>query len=351
VGVETQTTPHLNPPPQGGRRFSGSKYLMELGTVLYLSRKDVETIGLPMREIIDALDAMFKEKGAGRTEMPPKPGVHTRPDAFIHAMPAYIPSLESAGVKWVSGYPGNQAKGLPYITGLLILNDPETGIPLAIMDCTWITAKRTGAATAVAAKYLARLESSTIGIVACGVQGRSNLEALACLFKITKVKAYDLYPEIAERYAAEMSPALNLNIEPVKNLPEAVKGLDIVVTSGPILKNPKPLIEPGWLAPGAFASPVDFDSYWQSRAFREIDKLATDDLVQMRYYRHEGYFKKTPRPYADLGEIAAGLKPGRESPDECTMSINLGLALDDMATAIRIYQLAKAKGIGLELPL
>jgi len=324
---------------------------MEPGTVLYLSRKDIETIKLPMREIIDALEAMFKEKGAGRTEMPPKPGIHTRPDAFIHAMPAYIPSLESAGLKWVSGYPGNQAKGLPYITGLLILNNPETGVPLAIMDCTWVTAKRTGAATAVAAKYLARPESATVGIVACGVQGRSNLEALVCLFSITKVKAYDLYPEIAKRYAKEMSTALNLEVEPVKTLPEAVKGLDIVVTSGPIQKNPKPLIEPGWLSPGAFASPVDFDSYWQGKALREIDKLATDDLAQMHYYRHEGYFKETPKPYADLGEIASGLKPGRESSDERTMSINLGLALDDMATAIRIYQLAKAKGIGTELPL
>ena len=324
---------------------------MELGTVLYLSRKDVETVGLSMREIIDALEAMFKEKGRGCTEMPPKPGIHTRPDAFIHAMPAYIPSLESAGLKWVSGYPGNQAKGLPYITGLLILNDPETGVPLAIMDCTWITAKRTGAATAIGAKYLARSESATVGIVACGVQGRGNLEALTCLFKITKVKAYDLYPEIAERYSREMSSALNLEIEPVRSLSEAVKGLDIVVTSGPILKNPKPLIEPGWLVPGAFASPVDFDSYWKANALREIDKLATDDLTQMRYYRLEGYFKETPEPYADLGQIAASLKPGRESAEERTMSINLGLALEDMATAIRIYKLAKAKGIGVVLPL
>jgi len=324
---------------------------VEYGTVLYLSRKDIETINLPMREIIDALEAMFKEKGAGRTEMPPKPGIHTRPDAFIHAMPAYIPSLQSAGMKWVSGYPDNQRRSLPYITGLLLLNDPETGIPIAIMDCTWITAKRTGAATAVAAKYLARPDSTTVGIVACGVQGRSNLEALSCLFKIKKVKAYDLYPEIAERYATEMSKALNLDIEPVKRLTEAVRSLDLVVTSGPILKHPKPLIEPGWLSEGAFASPVDFDSYWKGEAIRQINKLATDDLVQMRYYRQEGYFKETPEPYADLGEIVAGLKPGRESPAERTMSMNLGLALDDMATAIKIYKLAKTKGIGVELPL
>jgi ornithine cyclodeaminase/alanine dehydrogenase-like protein (mu-crystallin family) len=324
---------------------------MELPPVLYLSRKDVETINLPMGEIVDVLEAMFKEKGAGHTEMPPKPGIHTRPDAFIHAMPAYIPSLESAGIKWVSGYPDNQKRNLPYITGLLLLNEPETGIPIAIMDCTWITAKRTGAATAVAAKYLARRESSTVGIVACGVQGRSNLEALACLFKIKKVKAYDLYPEIAERYATEMSKALNLEIEPVKKLPEAVKGLDLVVTSGPILKHPKPLIESGWLARGAFASPVDFDSYWKGEALREINKLATDDMEQMRYYRREGYFKETPEPYADLGEIVAGLRPGRESPEERTMSMNLGLALDDMATAIQIYKSAKARGAGVELPL
>jgi ornithine cyclodeaminase/alanine dehydrogenase-like protein (mu-crystallin family) len=324
---------------------------MKLGSVLYLSRKDVETIALPMQEIINALETMFKEKGAGLTEMPPKPGIHTRPDAFIHAMPAYIPSLHSAGMKWVSGYPDNQRRGLPYITGLLLLNDPETGIPIAIMDCTWITAKRTGAATAVAAKYLARPDSTTVGIVACGVQGRSNLEALTSLFKIKKVKAYDLSPEITERYATEMSKALNLDIEPVKGLTEAVKGLDLVVTSGPILKHPKPLIEPGWLADGAFASPVDFDSYWKGEALRKINKLATDDLAQMDYYRQEGYFKETPAPYADLGEIVAGLKPGRESPDERTMSMNLGLALDDMATAIRIYQMAKEKRIGVELPL
>jgi len=324
---------------------------MNVGKVLYLSRRDVETIHLPMREVIDALEAMFKEKGAGKVEMPPKPGIHTRLDAFIHAMPAYIPSLESAGMKWVSGYPANQQKGLPYITGLLILNDPETGIPIAVMDCTWITAKRTGAATGIAARYLARQDSSTVGIVACGVQGRSNLEALSCRFKIAKVKAYDLHYEIAERYAREMGDELGLEIEPVRTLPEAVKNLDIVVTSGPILKHPRPLIEPGWLAHGSFASPVDFDSYWQGAALREIDKLATDDHAQMEYYRHEGYFKETPKPYADLGELAAVVKPGRQSNEERTMSINLGLALDDMATAIRIYQRAREMGIGVELPL
>jgi ornithine cyclodeaminase/alanine dehydrogenase len=324
---------------------------MTLGSVLYLSREDVEATQLPMAEIIQALEAMFKEKGYGKVEMPPKPGIHPRPDAFIHAMPAYIPSLNAAGLKWVSGYPGNRARGLPYITGLLILNDPDTGVPIAVMDCTWITAQRTGAATAVSARYLARPDSVSIGIVACGVQGRSNLEALASLFKVQKVKAYDLYPEAALQYAREMAERLDLDIEPVRTLAEAVKGLDIVVTSGPILKSPQPSIEAGWLAPGSFASLVDFDSYWQGAALRQVDKLVTDDLAQMQYYRQEGYFRETPTVGADLGEIVAGKKPGRESDSERTASINLGLALDDMATAIRVYQRAKAGGIGRELPL
>ena len=320
-------------------------------TFLYLSRQDVESLRLPMAEIIAALEAMFKEKGAGQTEMPPKPGIHTRPDAFIHAMPAYIPSLQVAGMKWVAGYPANQARGLPYISGLLILNDPETGFPLAVMDCTWITAQRTGAATAVAAKYLARPDSRTAGLLACGVQGRSNLEALACVFGLEHVRCYDVQPAVAERFAAEMGASLGLTIEVVRTPAEAVRGLDLVVTSGPILKHPQPAIEAGWLAPGAFASPVDFDSYWQGAALAEADKLATDDHAQMAYYRASGYFQTTPEPYADLGEIVAGLKPGRQTPQERTISLNLGIALDDMATAIRLYHRALEAGAGTRLPL
>src|SRR5512137_405505 len=159
------------------------------GSLLYLSRADVESAGLGLPAMITLLEQAFLEKGHGRVEMPPKPGVHTRPDAFLHAMPAYIPAMRSAGIKWVGGYPDNQARGLPYITGLMILNDVETGVPFAVLDCTWITACRTAAATALAAKYLARPDSRTVGILACGVQGRSNLEALATLFPVARVFA------------------------------------------------------------------------------------------------------------------------------------------------------------------
>jgi ornithine cyclodeaminase/alanine dehydrogenase len=319
--------------------------------LIYLSRQDVEAVGLPMADVIEALQRMFVDKGAGRVEMPPKPGIHTRDDAFIHAMPAYIPALEAAGIKWISGYPGNQQKGLPYITGLLILNDPETGIPLAVMDATWITAQRTGAATALAARYLARRDTARVGIIACGVQGRSNLEALACEFELESAAVFDLHSSIAEGFARDMGVALELDIEVVSHPREAVAGMDIVVTSGPILKNPSPVIEADWLASGGFACPVDFDSYWHGAALRQADKLATDDVEQMGYYRQAGYFGETPEPYADLGDIVTGTVPGREDDGERTICINLGIALEDMATGIEIYRKALEAGIGTELPM
>jgi len=319
--------------------------------ILYLSRADVEAVDLPMSVIVALLEQAFNDKGHGKVEMPPKPGIHTMPDAFIHAMPAYIPSMKSAGIKWVSGYPANYERGLPYISGLLILNDAETGIPYAVMDCTWITAYRTGAATALSAKYLARPESETVGILACGVQGRTNLEALACLFKIKRVYAYDILPDVQERFVLEMREKLGLDIVGVKDPKRAVVASDIVVTSGPILKHPAPTIDRDWLRQGAFASAVDFDSYFTGAAMAQMDRISTDDHAQFQYYRSAGYFQQTPDPYADLGEIVAGLKPGRQSADERTMAINLGLALDDMAVAPTIFRIAREMGLGIALAL
>lgn len=318
---------------------------------LYLSRADVERAGVTMREIIDAVENGFREHGAGRVEMPPKPGVHTMPDAFIHAMPAYIPALKSAGVKWVSGYPENQKRGLPYISGLLILNDVETGIPFAVMDCTWITAMRTGAATAVAAKYLARPESSSVGILGCGVQGHSNLEALAAMFSLRRVVAFDNALAQAERLAKFARERFGLEALVAEQPRAAVSGCDMVVTAGPILHTPHATIQADWLNEGAFASLVDFDSYWHPDALKQADKFCTDDVPQFEHYRALGYFQHTPPIYATVGELVTGKKRGRENARERTMTCNLGLALDDMATAPLVYQRARERGIGTWLEL
>lgn len=324
---------------------------MTPGQLLYLSRADVEAVRLETKTMITLLETAFREKGHGRVEMPPKPGIHTKPDAFLHAMPAYIPALQSAGIKWVGGYPENHRLGLPYITGLLVLNDVENGLPYAVMDCAWITAWRTAAASALSARHLARPDSRTVGILACGVQGRTNLEALAALFPVSRVLAFDTRREVQDGFVTEMCSTLNVEVVGVDHPREAVTQSDMVVTSGPILKHPTPTIEEGWLRPGSFASAVDFDSYWTRGALAQFDKIATDDHAQFQYYKRVGYFQHTPDPYADLGEIVTGARPGRERPDERTLAVNLGLALDDMAVAPEVYRRARERGLGTWLPL
>jgi len=320
--------------------------------ILYLCRHDIEELDIPMKEVIRIVEKAFSEKAEGRTEIPPKPGIHPQKDAFIHAMPAYIPRMQSAGIKWVSGFPENPKHGLPYISGLLILNDPETGFPLCVMDCTWITAKRTGAATAVAAKYLARQDSKVLGILGCGVQGRSNLDALAVVCKnLKEVKAYDISERNLQRYVEEVSTEHRLKFVAVTSPRKAVENCDIVVTAGPILKHPQPVIEASWFKDGGLACPLDFDSYWKPESMHSMNKFCTDDRTQLMYYKTVGYFSNIPQVYADLAEIVSGQKVGRENPKERIMSMNLGLAIEDMATATLIYKKAKEKAVGTKLVL
>ncbi|MFW9965507.1 MAG: ornithine cyclodeaminase family protein [Candidatus Sifarchaeia archaeon] len=322
------------------------------GRLLYISQEDINRINLSMKEIIKQLETAFVEKAEGRIEMPPKPGIHPGGgDNFIHAMPAYIPAMKSAGIKWVSGFPQNLKRRLPYISGLLILNDPETGLPISVMDCVWITAKRTGAATAIAAKHLARPDSSIVGVLGCGVQGRSNVEALSVEFSLKQVMAYDIDPDVSVKYAKEIETQYGFEVASVNNPRDAVSGCDMVVTAGPILKKPHATIQTGWMDEGAFASLVDFDSYWHPDALKESDKFCTDDIPQLLHYQEAGYFQDIPSIYADLGELVAGQKPGREASEERTMACNLGLAMDDMAVAPLVYQRALEKGIGTWLPL
>ena len=325
---------------------------MEQTKLLYLSQQEVAQTGLTMPEVIEAVEKAFGEKGEGRVEMPPKPGVHSRPNAFIHAMPAYIAATGALGVKWVGGYPENSKRGLPYISGLVVLNDPDTGLPLAVMDCVWITAMRTGAATAVAARRLAREDSRVLGVLGTGVQGFSNLEALKVLFPIERVVAYDIDENQFRRYQRRVRGCCpEIEVVQAEEPRQAVDGMDIVVTAGPIVRPPHATIRAGWLSEGAFASMVDFDSYWSGEALTEVDKFTTDDIPQLEHYRTLGYFQSIPPVYGELGELVTGRKAGRENARERTVACNLGLAIDDLAAAPLVYERAVQKDLGTWLPL
>ncbi len=274
--------------------------------IIYLSRADVEAVALDMPTIINRLEAAFLEKSQGKVEMPPKPGVHPRADAFIHAMPAYIPSLRAAGIKWVSGFPENMHQGLPYISGLIILNDVETGLPYAVMDCTWITAYRTGAKTAIAARHLARADSEVAGILACGMQGRTNLIGLASVFPpsasmrmtSTRRPRPNTSPRCASasisrswvsepRQAVVESDWWSLRGHPARPAPHHPKDAEAAVLAR------------RWITTRTGAGGAGADG-----------PICTDDLPQFEDHRRSGYFKQTPQPYAEMGELVAGTKPG-----------------------------------------
>jgi ornithine cyclodeaminase/alanine dehydrogenase-like protein (mu-crystallin family) len=323
--------------------------------LVYLSRADIEDLGMSMKEVLSALDRGFAAKGRGATEMPPKPGIHTRPDCFIHAMPAYVRELDVAGLKWVSGYPPNTAEGLPYISGLLVLNDCDTGVPLAVMDCVWITAMRTGASVGISARYLARAGSDTVAIVGCGVQARTSLMALVEeLPALGEVRCYDLFPEATKRFIADMVamfPALRFVA--CASAPDAARGADVVVTAIPIVVDPQPDLDAGMLEEGGLGVALDYDSAWTSAAMRECDRFCSDDVDQLLATKEHGvYFGGIPAAIsADLGELAAGLKPGRESDHQRIFSMNMGIAVDDMVTAQVLYERALERGAGARLPL
>ena len=323
--------------------------------IRYLSRADVENLNVSMKEVLEAVDNGFRLKGLGQTEMPPKPGVHPREDCFIHAMPGYVREVESAGLKWVSGFPSNIAKGLPYITGLLILNDPDTGLPIAVMDCAWITAMRTGASAGISAKYLARPGSSVAGMLGCGVQARTSLMALVeTMPELKQVRCNDLYPESTKKFIADMSGQFgSLEFIACDSPADMSNGADVIVSAIPIVADPKPPLDETSLKEGALAVSLDYDSAWTSGAMKTVDKFVSDDINQLLSEKSHGhYFGGIPDEiYADLGELAAGLKPGRENDSERIFSMNMGIAIDDMVTAKVLYQRAGEMNIGVTLPL
>lgn len=315
---------------------------------LYLSRKDVASLNISMKEIIEAVETSFREHGLKRVQMPPKPGVHSRPNAFIHAMPAYVPKVEALGMKWVSGYPQARKYGLPYIMGLLILNDAETGAPYCVMECGLETAMRTGAASAVAAKYLARENTENVAIVGLGEQGRWQLIALNEVLNIKQVKVYDIVRKAQERYVSEMREKVDVNIIPTENARDAIVDADVVVTA--CSEDVVPFVEKDWLKEGVLCLPLELNMAYKDETIFSMDKIIVDDWKQTQEHaKLTG--RQIPKPYAELGEIVAGKKPGRENENEKIWDSNYGLAVHDVIVGKLIYEKAIKKGIGTKLIL
>lgn len=318
--------------------------------LLYLSQEDVISVGITMKETIPIVEDALKEHGLGETENPPKPGVHPG-NAFIHAMPGYLPRKKAAGLKWVSSFSNNTSLALPPVMGLFILNDIQTGQPLAVMDCRWITAMRTGAVSAVAAKFLAAKGAGVVGIVGAGVQGRYNLLALAAaLPSIETVRVFDTNSPTLDGFVSALSTVVGLKIEIGKSAREVIKGAQIIVTATGRLD--KPIFKENWVSEGALVLPVHHRG-WENRTLHMVDKFVTDDWRQLNQAHREvgGFDGPLPNLHVELGEIIAGKRPGRRNEKERIIDFNYGLAIEDLAMAMEIYNRAKAQGLGTVLPL
>ncbi len=311
--------------------------------VLYLSQEDILDMDIPMREIIPLVETGLREHGLGQVENPPKPGIHAKSDSFIHAMPAYYRKLGIGGLKWVSGYPTNREFGLPQILGVMITNDMETGLPTAIMDCRWITAVRTAAVSAVTAKFCASKGADTLGVIGCGVQGRMTLGALKEVTpSLKKVKAYDINPEAAKRYK-DLEKQTGVEVTPVKSVEEAAKGSDMILTATQRLS--KPLVKNEWFKPGCLGMGLEASRAWYGDAILTADKFVTDSWDQTTHFHEQGAFPDgLPKLYAELGEIVASKKKGRENQRERILAINIGLALEDVIVADLVYKEAVKRG-------
>jgi len=313
-----------------------------------------------MKTTVEVVEYGFKEMGSGRVEMPTRIYLHfEKYDGVLITMPAYVEALNAAGVKVVTVHPNNPAKhNLPSVIARIILNDPAQGQPLAIMDGTYITMLRTGAAGACGIKYLSRKDSENAAIIGLGVQGRSQLLGLLEVRNIRKVKAFDVISEARKAYAKNMSKETGVDVEAADSVEEAVKGADIIVTCTP---SKIPVLRGSMVDEGTHVSAIGTDT----KDKRELDttvlvkaaksgKLVVDSINQALIVGdfavpvQEGAIRKEDI-YAELGEIIIGKKKGRTSDSEVTLFKATGLAMEDIVTAYRVYELANKKGVGKEI--
>lgn len=315
---------------------------------LFLSRKELELL-LNLSQVIEAVEQGFLSFHRGEAlAYPVVREFLGKYEGIFGIKSGFVSSKDYLGFKAGGYWKDNPGIGIPGHQSLIVLFDPKTGVPEAVMDGNFITIIRTGAVGAIASRHLARKDSKIAAIIGCGTQGRIQLEALRTNFSLWDVKCYDSIQQSAEVYAEEMSTADS----PVKsfNQPEdAVKGADIVVTTTPTTE---PVIFDQWISKGTHISAMGADT----KGKHEIDqrlykksKVVLDDLKQcseLGETQHNLNFVKSHGIHAQLGEIISGEKPGRENDDETTLFDATGIAFQDLVAAGLALSLAQEKKIG-----
>ena len=328
---------------------------MKSGTLL-LTRRDVAAL-LNIEECTDAVERVFRMYGEGKTEPPGLLGVHAK-DGGFH-IKAGVLDLDRPyfAAKINANFPDNPKRlRLPTIQGVIVLSDAENGYPLAVMDSTEITSQRTAAATAVAARYLARPESKTLTICGCGNQGRVSLRALRNLFPLERVFAYDVDSLKSQQFAADLSAEMAVPITPVAQVGDAVAQSDICITCTP---SKQFFLKAEHIAPGTFIAAVGADNEEK----QELDptllgqsKLVADVVEQCAtigelHHALQARVMTKEQVHAELGEVVAGAKGGRTMSEDIIIFDSTGMALQDVVTAAFVYEKAKRDDVGTVIEL
>jgi len=322
--------------------------------VLFLKRKEIESL-ISMNEVLNVVEQAFKEKGLKRVQMPPKLYLfYHKYNGDLRAMPSYLEALDISAVKIVNSHPNNmKLYNLPTVMATIILIDPRNGAPLSIMEGSWITAMRTGAASGIASKYLARKDSHKLGLIGAGAQAETQILAISSILNIKEVYIYDKDKEKMEKFILKYIEKYGkkIIINPVDKPEEAVKNMDIVVTATP---SREPIVKKDWISSGMHINSIGADAPGKEELDPEIlkiSKIVVDDIDQAA---HGGEINvplskgiiSLKNVYAELGEIVAGFKSGRESIEEITVFCSTGLAIQDAVTAKLVYDKALEKNVG-----
>lgn len=328
--------------------------------VLLLSRSDVVGLDLSTQQVVLVVEQALVEHAAGTVEMHPKIGVHpteTDPANFIHAMPAYLHGLGACGLKWVGGFVKNRQVDLPNVTGVQVLNDTKTGIPLAIMDCSYLTGLRTAAVSAIAAKYCSRVDAKSLALVGCGFEGTMHLRFLTDLLpSIQEVRLYDIYPQASLALREIASRYFQGDLRICSDERMCLEGADVIstCTTGDVH-----IIQPQWFHEGSFGVGIEGGCAYTAEALHLADKFLVDDIPLAKYFDDIGRDRLTedgqpdpefpggmPEVYATIGEVVSGKKIGRAHDRERIVAIPIGMSICDIALAQLTFCTAQERGVG-----
>ncbi|MDR1955713.1 MAG: ornithine cyclodeaminase family protein [Treponema sp.] len=322
--------------------------------LIYLSQDAIKRVPLSPEEIRGLVEKSLIAYSEKKVDMPSKIALHPLEDTFFHAMPAYVPERFAAGIKWGSCFPQNQGRfGFPQAQGLIIFNDHLSGMPLAVMDCKYITEIRTAAVTYTAIRYLAPKDAHTFGMIGCGVEGRQHVKNIATVLPALKtIYVYDIFEAAADSLIADLQPGIGVKIVKAASYEELVKNSAVIASATIAKEDYAPVIKDAWISMGKTILLCEGHTLYEDSIFKRADKYIVDSREQVEQFVQYGYYPFGHPPiYAETGEVAAGTVRGREHADELIIGNNFGMAVEDMFVVRAVFDYALKNHLGVRLPL